>query len=267
VAALAATTAVVDGALEQRTDGVGAAPLPHAVDGLELDGVGARWPGAAQLAFVDVNAAVSRGEWLLVTGPSGSGKSTLLTLLLGYLRPEHGSYSLDGRDSASVDAADIRNHIAWAPQEGHLFDSTIRANLLLARSRGDAPTDDELDEVVRRVALGSLLDSLPQGLDTRVGSQGASLSGGQRQRLAVARTLLTRADIVLLDEPTAHLDEDSASRMMADLRLATSDQATVLVTHRMDDVERSDAVVTLDRSAEVRTCRAEAAGIPFGLSS
>ena len=223
--------------------------LPPTVDRLEVDGLAARWPGAAHPAFANLTASVERGDWLVVEGPSGSGKSTLLTLLLGYLRPDSGSYRLGERDTASVAAPELRRHLAWAPQEGHLFDSTIRANLLLARGREDAPVDAELDEVITRVGLGPLLDSLPAGLDTRIGSQGSRLSGGQRQRLAVARTLLTQADILLLDEPTAHLDDESASALIADLRGATRDQLTVLVTHRAADIRADDAILRLGSAA------------------
>jgi ATP-binding cassette subfamily C protein CydCD len=196
--------------------------------------------------FSGLDAQVSAGEWLIVTGPSGSGKSTLLTVLLGYLPPSAGQYLLDGRDSRAFDGRALRRHIAWAPQEGHLFDSTLRANLLLARSRDDAPSESEMGDALRRVGLGEFLLTLPEGLDTRVGSEGAQLSGGQRQRVAVARTLLTRAEVVLLDEPTAHLDGEAAERLMADLRSALADQVAVLVTHHLADQREGDRVLRLD---------------------
>ncbi len=221
------------------------------VDRLELDRVAARGPGSSEPVFEDVTASVARGEWLVVEGPSGSGKSMLLTLLMGYLRADAGSYTLAGHDTAALSAPNLRKHIAWAPQEGHLFDSTIRANLLVARPRGDELSDAELTEVIHRVGLGGLLKSLPQGLETRIGSQGSHLSGGQRQRLAVARTLLTRADVLLLDEPSAHLDEESASRLMADLHNATEDKLTVLVTHRATDIRPDDLVVDITKGHKV----------------
>jgi ATP-binding cassette subfamily C protein CydCD len=149
----------------------------------------------------------------------------------------------------TLDGRSLRRHIAWAPQEGHLFDSTLRANLLLARSREDAPTEAEMLDALHRVGLGKFMLSLPDGLDTRVGSEGAQLSGGQRQRVAVARTLLTRAEVVLLDEPTAHLDGEAAARLMSDLRTALTDQVTVLVTHHLADQREGDRVLTLDGSA------------------
>jgi ATP-binding cassette subfamily C protein CydCD len=218
---------------------------PATGDMLQLDGVAARWPDSERPAFSDLTASANEGDWLVVQGPSGSGKSTLLTLLLGYLHPDSGTYRLGGADSRDLERPDIQKRIAWAPQEGHLFDSTLRGNLLLARSREDAPGDDELEAALVRVGLGPLLDELPDRLDTRVGPQGSHLSGGQRQRVSVARTLLTRAEVVLLDEPTAHLDREGAEALLADLRDATRKQTTVLVTHRFDDIREGDQVITL----------------------
>ena len=228
--------------------------LPYGVDEISLRGVAARWPDSDSDVFSGLTARVGAGEWLVVSGPSGSGKSTLLTLLLGYLTPTAGRYLVDGHDSTILDGTALRRHIAWAPQEGHLFDSTLRANLLLARPRDDAPDEAEMLDVLQRVGLGSFVATLPRGLDTRVGSEGAELSGGQRQRVAVARTLLTRAEVVLLDEPTAHLDGESAHQMMTDLRVALRDQVAVLVTHHVADRRDDDLVLELTASsAEVAT--------------
>jgi ATP-binding cassette subfamily C protein CydCD len=228
--------------------------LPYGVDEISLRDVAARWPDSDDDVFSGLTARVGTGEWLVVSGPSGSGKSTLLTMLLGYLHPTAGRYLVDGHDSRILDGAALRRHIAWAPQEGHLFDSTLRANLLLARARDDAPSEEEMFDVLRRVGLGTFVATLPRGLDTRVGSEGAQLSGGQRQRVAVARTLLTRAEVVLLDEPTAHLDGEAAHQMMTDLRVALRDQVAVLVTHHVADRRDDDLVLELTASsAEVAT--------------
>jgi ATP-binding cassette subfamily C protein CydCD len=218
--------------------------LPR-VSELELVGLGATWPGAQHPAFTAVTAATRAGEWLIVEGPSGSGKSTMLSVLLGHLPPSSGRVVLDGRDLGQLDPAELRSRVSWCPQDAHLFDSTLRANLLLARSRADAPGDAELIATLTEVGLGDLLARLPGGLDESVGPSGSRLSGGERQRVAVARALLTRADIVLLDEPTAHLDSDGAARMMADLRGALADRIVVVVTHHSDDVEPSDVRVNL----------------------
>ncbi|WP_233245429.1 thiol reductant ABC exporter subunit CydD [Salinibacterium hongtaonis] len=225
-------------------------PSGERVTRLELHDVTARWPGAAHPVCAPVSARVDQGEWLVITGPSGSGKSTLLTLLLGYLTPNSGRYLLNGVDAADFDTS-LRSHIAWCPQEGHLFDSTLRGNLLIARPRDDAPDDSEMTDALRRVGLHELLNTLPLGLDTPIGSEGALLSGGERQRVAIARTLLTRAEVILLDEPTAHLDLASSREMMADLRRGLADRITVLVTHHTVGIVPSDAVLRLVPAEEV----------------
>jgi len=214
------------------------------IDELELRGVAAGWR-AGQRVFTDASAHVSRGDWLTITGPSGSGKSTLMALLLGHLAPTSGRYLLGGEDVTGRDLSPLARRFGWSPQEGHLFDSTIRGNLVIARPREQAPDDGELVAVLRQVGLGPLLDRLTDGLETRIGSAGAQLSGGERQRLAVARTLLTGADVILLDEPTAHLDDEAARALMADLRVALADRITVLVTHQPLDIGADDRRIEL----------------------
>ena len=204
---------------------------------LELRDLSTTWPGASAPAFAGVSATAERGDWIVVEGVSGSGKSTLLATILGFVPASSGSVLFDG----SAEQA----RVAWCPQQGHLFDSTIRANLLLARSKDDKPTDADLVDAITRVGLLPLLDRLPEGLDTRVGAQGAALSGGERQRLAVARALLTRADVILLDEPTAHLDAEGAAELMHDLRDALAESITVLVTHHADEALAGDVRVRL----------------------
>jgi ATP-binding cassette subfamily C protein CydCD len=220
-------------AVTQRPGGraAGSDAPPARIERLALRGVAAAWPGSRAAVFRGVDADVRSGEWLVVTGPSGSGKSTMLAVLLGQLQPVAGRFEINGRDAARMDARALGGIIGWAPQDAHLFNSTLRANLLLARGREDAPDTAEMEQVLRRVGLGPLLERLPSGLDSAIGAEGSSLSGGERQRVAVARTLLTRADVILLDEPTAHLDDEGAEALIADLLVALRDRVTVLVTH------------------------------------
>lgn len=215
-------------------------PAPGVIESIRLEHLAAGWPGQAAPVFAGVEAEGRRGEWLVLTGPSGSGKTTLLSVLLGFLRPREGRYLQNGIDTAGMRAATVREQIAWCPQEAHLFDSTLRANLLLARSPDDAPDDAEMRQALERVGLGPLFAELPDGLATRIGSQGAFLSGGQRQRVAIARALLTRSPVLLLDEPTAHLDRPSAAAMMDDLRASLGDTLVVMVTHRPEDIRPGD---------------------------
>jgi ATP-binding cassette subfamily C protein CydCD len=205
--------------------------------GVELEGLSAAWPGGGAV-FNGLSAVAEPGRWLAVTGPSGAGKSTLLAVMLGFLPPRAGRIAVTGT-------------AAWCPQEAHLFDSTVRGNLLLGSPRQESgPGSAEETEEAMRVALAAvglapLLARLEDGLDTRIGPGGAFLSGGERQRLAVARTLMTQADVILLDEPTAHLDAESGRALMADLRAGLTSRTVVLVTHNPADISPDDALLDL----------------------
>ena len=211
---------------------------------LSLQDAAARWPGMDHPVFTDLNMNARAGSWTAVTGPSGSGKSTVLATVLGFLPLESGRVLASGE---VLEGEQLRGYAAWCPQAAHIFESTLEGNLMLARDRSDRPSEEELVEVLRRVGLGEWFDALPQGLRTPVGAGGSFLSGGQRQRLAVARALLVNSPVLLLDEPTAHLDAESARALMADLDAATrsSSVATVLVSHRPEDIARCDEVVRL----------------------
>jgi len=200
--------------------------LPGHRAGLELRGLEARWPGGEPV-FSGIDADAGPGRWLAVTGPSGAGKSTLLSVLLGFLPPSAGTVRLGGK-------------AAWCPQEAHLFDSTMRGNLLLARPAGKKPDERQMRQALAAVGLSTLVAALPEGLDSRIGPSGSFLSGGERQRLAMARTLLSGADVLLLDEPTAHLDAGTAAVMMAELRAGLQDHTVVLVTHNPADIGPGD---------------------------
>lgn len=212
-------------------------PIPE----IDLDDVTLRWPGLADPVVESLSVHVDRGDWVAVLGPSGGGKSTVFAALMGLLPPEKGTITAGNRP--------IGRHarIAWCPQEAHIFDSTIRGNLLLARPRVDAPSDATLWRVLGIAGLDDLVRELPAGLDARVGPAGSFLSGGQRQRLAIARTLLADADVVLLDEPTAHLDTRAARTLLARLRTDLADRIVFIITHNMHDVEPTDVVVHVGR--------------------
>lgn len=221
------------------------AGVPAGPVALRLDNVHLGW-GSGATVVQGVSAEIVPGEWLAVTGPSGSGKSTTLASLLGALAPRSGR--LDARTGGSpwhpAGPEDFAR-VAWCPQEAHLFDATVRNNLCLGREANDLPADAELRGLLARVGLGAWLDGAVDGLDTRIGSGGHRLSGGQRQRLAVARALVARADVVLLDEPTAHLGADESLALIADLRAALAGQAVVVVTHDARLEPFADSVLRL----------------------
>jgi ATP-binding cassette subfamily C protein CydCD len=225
-------------------------PMPAPVGVLEARALTAGWPGRPDVLH-DLDARAEAGPgWLVVRGPSGSGKSTFLALLMASLRPRAGSYDVDDVPAREVAGDDLRSRMAWLPQEAHVFASTIRANLALAAPRGEltGPAGEaRMRAALDATGLGRLLAVLPDGLDTPVGAAGTSLSGGERRRLAAARALLADRDVVLLDEPTAHLDAPTAAALIGDLRRALAGRVVVCVTH--DDREQpGDIVVRLDRA-------------------
>ncbi|MEV7032452.1 thiol reductant ABC exporter subunit CydD [Streptomyces sp. NPDC093272] len=215
-----------------------AAPFP-----LVLRGLSARHEGQHRDALSGLDLTLDQGRRVAVVGASGSGKTTLAQVLLRFLDPEAGSYTLAGVDAYAVESDDVRRLVGLCAQDAHLFDSSVRENLLLARR--DA-TDTDLRDALDRARLLDWVDGLPDGLDTLVGEHGARLSGGQRQRLALARALLADFPVLVLDEPAEHLDLATADALTADLLAATEGRTTVLITHRLAGLEAVDEVIVLD---------------------
>jgi ATP-binding cassette subfamily C protein CydCD len=206
------------------------APPGRRLDTLAL---AVRWPGSDRDAVTGVDLRLIAGERLLLTGPTGSGKTTVLAALLRTLEPQAGAVHVDGVDTREVLGDDLRARIAWCGPATHLFDSTLRQNLLLARP--DAP-EDEIADALRRAGLGDWVAGLPEGLDTPVGRHGGAVSGGERQRIGLARALLADRPVLLLDEPTAHLDADTAALVCADLLRVTTGRTALVVTHRPQEL-------------------------------
>ncbi|SEE91698.1 thiol reductant ABC exporter subunit CydD [Streptomyces sp. Ag109_O5-10] len=224
-----------------------AAPFP-----VVLKGLTARYPGQSRDALRGVDLTLHEGRRVAVVGASGAGKSTLAQVLLRFLDPDAGSYTLAGVDAYGMDSDDVRRLVGLCAQDAHLFDSSVRENLLLARK--DA-TEEDLREALGRARLLDWVDGLPDGLDTLVGEHGARLSGGQRQRLALARALLADFPVLVLDEPAEHLDLPTADALTADLLAATEGRTTLLVTHRLAGLEAVDEVVVVDAGRVVQRGR------------
>ncbi|GGZ99591.1 ABC transporter [Streptomyces spiroverticillatus] len=223
---------------------VPASPFP-----VEVRGLSARYAGQEREALSGVDLTLEAGKRIAVVGASGAGKTTLAQVLLRFLDAEAGSYTIGGTAAEELDGDDVRKLVGLCAQDAHLFDSSVRENLRLARTDAD---DDRLLEALGRARLREWVEALPEGLDTLVGEHGARLSGGQRQRLALARALLADFPVLVLDEPAEHLDLATADALTADLLAATEGRTTVLITHRLQGLEAVDEVVVLDAGRVVQ---------------
>ncbi len=206
---------------------------------LRFEAVRFRWaPDRADL-FDGLTLEIAQGGRVAILGPSGCGKSTLAALLLKVAAPQDGRILLGGVDLASLAAADMRRRFGWLSQATHLFDDTIRANLLIGRPDAEDPA---LWRALDEAAVGEFVRSLPDGLDTWLGEGGARVSGGQGRRIALARTLLSDAPILILDEPCAGLDAQTERAFLQTLNDLSPGRTSLLITHRLTGVERLDRI-------------------------
>lgn len=222
--------------------------LPPADDTLEFDRVSFRYEEDGPLVLEDVTFALRPGGRVAVVGPSGSGKSTLVNLALRFWDSEDGEIRLGSRDIRGYAQEDLRARMGVVSQNTHIFNDTLRANLLL----GDPEADEaSLEEAITRAQLARLVQRLPEGLDSYVGEQGSRLSGGERQRLAVARALLKGAPLLILDEATANLDTVTERELMAAVRDLMRGRTTLVITHRLVALEEMDEILVLDEGRVV----------------
>lgn len=223
-------------------------PAPSDPPAVRFAGVSLRYAPGEVLALDRVDLAIPPGGLLTVVGPSGAGKSTLANALLRFWECEAGSIRIGARDLGTIDGEEVRALVGVVAQTTHLFNATIRTNLLLARP--DA-TQAEVEAAARAAQLHDFVASLPEGYDTRVGEGGRSLSGGERQRIAIARALLKNAPVLVLDEPAAALDATTESALWAALRPLLARRTTLLITHRLGGSAAQGQVAVMDRGRVV----------------
>jgi thiol reductant ABC exporter CydC subunit len=225
------------------TDPERPAPVSKPPHGLEVRSVWAGYPDEDSCALRGLNLSLPPGRRVAVVGPSGAGKTTLAAVLLDFLPTRAGSVRLDGLTLDAYRGDEVRTIVGLVGQEAYLFDTTIAENLRIGARQS---TDDNLCAVLGRVGLSDWLRDLPAGLDTEVGRHGARLSGGQRQRLGLARALLADFPILVLDEPTEHLDPVGADALTSELLEATEGRSLVLITHRLTGLESVDQILVVD---------------------
>jgi ATP-binding cassette subfamily C protein CydC len=223
-------------------DPAGPRPVPELPAAVALEGVTARYAPGSPAALSGFDLRLEPGRRIALVGPSGAGKTTVTNLLLRFLDPEAGRVTLGGRDVRELHQQDVRRTFALAGQNAYVFNSTIRANLTLARP---GATDAELEHALRRARIDDWVASLPDGLETLVGEDGSKLSGGQRQRLTIARALLSDAPVLILDEPTAHLDPETARSVVEDALESSGGRTVLLITHRPEGLDLVEEIVSL----------------------
>jgi ABC-type multidrug transport system fused ATPase/permease subunit len=222
--------------------GPDAAPTGTAGAALEVRDLDFRFDGASRPTLDGVTFEVAAGRTVAVVGPTGSGKSTLAGLLVRLVDPHTGAVLLDRVDLRSLREGEVSSQAAFVPQSTFLFDDTVRDNVTL----GDPYDDAEVTAALRVAAADEFVARLPDGLDTRVGERGATLSGGQRQRLALARAVVRRPRLLVLDDATSAVDPSVEARILDALRAGERPATVVVVAYRQATIALADEVVWLE---------------------
>jgi subfamily B ATP-binding cassette protein MsbA len=238
---------------EEPEKDAGTAELARARGDIRFDRVTFRYPRAEQPALLGVTVAIRPGETVALVGPSGSGKTTLANMVPRFFHPASGRITIDGHDVETLSLASLRRNIALVSQEVALFNDTVAANIAYGQTAG--ASREAIERAAQAAHARDFIRAMPQGFDTLIGENGVRLSGGQRQRLAIARTILKDAPILILDEATSALDSESEKHVQAALERLMQGRTTIVIAHRLSTIEKADRIVVLDKGevAEVGT--------------
>jgi ATP-binding cassette subfamily C protein CydD len=213
-------------------------------DTIKLTGISLAYPGRDRPALAAVNLAIRPGDRITLAGPSGAGKSSLVALLLRFAEPTGGRIEAGGVDLTSIPVGEWRRQISWVPQQPYLFTTSVAANIALGQP---AATQAAIARAAQAAGAAEFIEGLPDGYATEVGERGLRLSSGQRQQIALARAFLHDAPLLLLDEPTAHLDAVSARRLEEAIVVLTANRTVIQVTHSQNETRDISRLFTLDQ--------------------
>ena len=216
--------------------------------GVALEKAGFAYGDGESWDLSGLDLRLTPGQRVALVGRSGAGKSTIASLLVRFLDPTEGRVTLGGVDLRALRQHDVRTRVTLDSQDAYLFSTTIRENVRLGRP---AAHDADIEQALRRAQIWEWANRLPDGLDTFVGEEGDSVSGGERRRIALARTFLADAPVIVLDEPTGHLDPQTAEELIADALRAADSRSVLLITHRPEGLDLVDRVITLSRGRVV----------------
>ncbi len=200
------------------------------------------YPGGSQPALEGINATIPAGKTTAIIGPSGAGKSTLINLLLRFQEPGAGCITIDGNPIHDIPLEEWHRQISWVPQHPYLFNATLRENILLARPEASA---EEMEHALKKTGLTSFIKTLPDGLETMIGEEGARLSGGEAQRVALARAFLKNAPLLVLDEPTSHTDPELEAALRRSIQELMRGRTTVIIAHRLETIRSAEQIIVV----------------------
>ncbi|SDE61589.1 ATP-binding cassette, subfamily B [Paenibacillus sp. UNCCL117] len=227
--------------LSADTDRRGTRKIKGDIQNIRMDGVGFSY-GDEKKVLRDVHLNINKGEKIAVIGPSGAGKSTIASLIIGLYEPQSGKISINGTSHEDLSLAELRGKIGYISQDPYVVDGTIRSNLMIGSAR---KTDEDLWRVLDEACLGDMALALKNGLDTVINSEGLQLSGGQKQRLAIARVLLRNPEVIIMDEATSSLDNETEATLLALWETSFREKTVITIAHRLTSILGADKVAIL----------------------